>query len=128
MDPVTILVAQLAGPAILAVGLGIFFSKDYYIKVYRSLENETLAVMMGGLTILIAGIALVLNHNLWDSLLAGIVSAIGWLSILKGLMLILFPKTVNTFGDMVANSKFFNSMSILAVLCGGYLSYVAYLA
>jgi hypothetical protein len=128
MNSLTIFLAQLAGPTLLAVGLGIFFSRDYYARVYRDLEKETLAVMMSGLTILIAGIVLVLNHNIWDSLPAGIISAIGWLSILKGIMLLIFPKTVNKMGDMVANGKFFTAMSILTVIGGGYLSYVAYFA
>lgn len=128
MDPVTIFIAKFAGPIILAVGVGVFFSRNYYVKVYRNLEQETLAVLMGGISILAGGIAIVLYHNKWDSLVAGIVSFIGWASIAKGIILISFPKTVDKFGDMVANSKLFPFVGTLATLCGAYLSYVAYLA
>lgn len=128
MDPVTILIAKFVGPVILAVGVGIFFSKNYYTKVYRNLESETLAVLMGGISILIAGIAIVLNHNRWDSFIAGVITFIGWASILKGLLLISAPKTVDMFGDMVADSKLFPFMATFATVVGAYVSYIAYLA
>lgn len=123
----TIFLAQLIGPAVLAVGLGIFFSRSYYNKVYRGLQNETLAVLMGGLTVLIAGIVIVLTHNVWDSLLAGIISLIGWLSILKGLMLIILPRWVDKIGDSVADSKWFPTAAVIYTLVGAYISYAAYL-
>ncbi len=127
MDPMTILIAKFVGPVILAVGVGIFLSRNYYIKVYRNLESETLAVLMGGISILVAGIAIVLNHNMWDSFAAGLVSFLGWMSILKGVLLIVMPKTVDMFGDMVANSKFFSVAAVLATVCGVYVTYIAYL-
>ena len=127
MDPLTIFLAQLIGPAVLAVGLGIFFSRSYYNKIYRHLENETLAVLMGGLTILIAGIVIVLSHNIWDSTLAVIISLVGWLSILKGLMLVILPKWVDKIGDIVADSKWFPGAAVVYTLIGAYVTYVAYL-
>lgn len=126
MDPLTIFIAQLAGPAILAVGLGIFFSPSYYGKVYRNLQNETLGVFMGGLTILVAGIAIIINHNLWDSFAAGAVTFIGWASIAKGLALIIVPNTVDKFGDIMADSKAFPYLAVLAAGVGACISYFAY--
>lgn len=128
MDPTTILIAQFVGPVILAVGIGVFFSRNYYVKIYRNLEQETLAVLMGGISILVAGIAMVMYHNKWDSFTSGLVSFIAWASIVKGIILISFPQMANKFGDMVADSRLFGFVSIFATACGAYLSYIAYLA
>lgn len=128
MDPMTLLLAKFIGPVILAVGAGIFFSKNYYTKVYRNLENETLAVLMSGIITLVAGITIVLNHNVWDSFTACIVTFVGWASILKGFFLIVVPNTVDRIGDMVAEANLFPFMATLAIACGGYVSYIAYLA
>lgn len=128
MDPVTLFIAKFVGPVILAVGVGFFLSKKYYVKVYRNLEQQTLAVLMGGITILVGGIAMVMYHNRWDSFAAGVISFIGWASITKGILLISFPKLVNTFGDMVADSKLFPFIAAFATIGGGYISYIAYLA
>lgn len=128
MDPLTLFLAKLIGPAVLAVGLGIFFSRNYYTKVYRNLGNESMAVLMSGLIILIAGIVMVLYHNTWDNFLSGFISLIGWLAILKGLTFIIFPKTADKMGDMIAGSKWFSLAVILYTIAGAYISYVAYLA
>ncbi len=126
-DSVTISIAQFIGPVLLAVGLGIFFSRNYYTKIYRNLEQETLAVYIGGITTLVAGIAIVLHHNVWTSLLTGIVSAIGWLCVLKGLILIISPKTAEYFGDKVSGAKFFSFLAVVAMALGAYLTYFVYM-
>lgn len=124
----TILIAKFVGPVILAVGLGIFFSRNYYTKVYRNLESETLAVLMGGISILSAGIAIVLNHNVWNTFAAGVISFLGWASILKGLCLLIAPKIADSLGDMVADSKLFPYIATLATVCGAYVTYLGYFA
>ena len=40
----TLFLAKLWGPAILAVGIGVFFSRSYYIKIYRDLEKSVSVV------------------------------------------------------------------------------------
>lgn len=128
MDTLTVSLAQYIGPVMLAVGLGIFFSKNYYEKVYRHLEQETLSVLMSGIIAVVVGIAIVLHHNFWHSLLAGIVSLIGWLSIAKGLLLIIVPKVVDQIGDWMADKKgWFKFAAILYTVIGAYVSYMAYM-
>lgn len=128
METTTIFLAQLIGPTMLAVGLGIFFSRSYYEKVYRHLENETLAVLMGGIAALVIGILMVLNHNVWTSLLASIVTLVGWLSIVKGLLLIIVPKRVDKIGDwMAGKSGWFTFAALLYTLIGAYVTYMVYM-
>lgn len=122
----TILIAQYVGPAILAVGLGIFLSKNYYKQVYRNLESETLAVLMGGLVTLVAGIAIVLNHNDWTNLNAGIITFLGYTCVLKGLALIIMPNTVDAIGNTIADSNLFPFLATLATALGIYITYFAY--
>lgn len=126
MDPTTIFLAKLAGPLILAVGLGIFLSRGHYQKIYRSLGNEPLASLMSGMIAVAAGIALILYHNRWDTLLAGIISLIGWLSIFKGLALIIVPETIDKIGNILVNSNWFRFTAVLYVVAGVYVSYIAY--
>jgi uncharacterized membrane protein len=128
MDPLTIFLAKLIGPTVVALSIGIFFSRKYYEKVYRDLDKETLAVVMGGVTILVAGLAMVIFHNIWDSFFSGLISLTGWLAILKGLMLIICPATVNKIGDKIVGTKVLPSAAVIYFFVGLYISYVAYLA
>ena len=129
MEQTTLFLAQLIGPVMLAVGAGIFFSRDYYMKVYRHLENETLAVFVSGITALVIGIVMVMSHNVWSSLITYIISLVGWLSIAKGLLLIITPKTVSKMGDAFAKSpSMFTFAGLLYTILGVYVSYMAYFA
>lgn len=125
-NSMTILIAQYVGPAIFAVGLGIFLSKNYYTQVYRNLESETLAVLMGGLVTLVAGIAIVLNHNDWTSFNAGLITFLGWACVVKGLALIIMPNTVDAIGNKMADSTLFPFLALTATAVGGYVTYFAY--
>lgn len=129
MDSTTLFLAQLIGPTMLAVGVGIFFSKNYYAKVYRNLENETLAVLMSGIAALVIGIVMVTTHNVWEGFVATVVTLVGWLSIVKGLLLIISPRTVDRIGDRLsANPSLFPIIGTVYAVLGAIISYVAYLA
>lgn len=125
----TIFLAHLIGPTMLAVGLGLFVSRNYYSKVYRHLENETLGVLMTGVAALVIGILMVTNHNVWDSFLTGIISLVGWSSLIKGLLLIVVPRTVDKIGDWASERpEVFSFAGVLYLVLGAYVSYMAFLA
>lgn len=128
MEDTTLFLAQLIGPVMLAVGLGIFLSKKYYMNVYRNLENETLAVLMSGIAALVIGIVVVLNHNVWEGFIPTVVTLVGWLSILKGLMLIVTPGAVNSIGNKLGGTQWFPVIGAVYALLGAFISYVVYLA
>ena len=118
--------AQIWGPILLALGVGVYLSPSYYVKVYRNLENETLAVMMAGIAALAVGIVQVMYHNVWATLPEIVLSLLGWATLLKGLMLLAYPKMANDFGDMVAEGNFFRIAAGVSIVLGGYLTYLAY--
>ncbi len=122
------MLGQIWGPILVALGAGIFISPDCYRKVYRNLENETLAVMLGGLAILAVGIAQTLYHNVWGTLPEIFISLLGWAAILKGLMLLVYPRLAERFGDKVANTNFFKVAAAVCIILGAYVSYLAYLS
>lgn len=126
MEPITVLIAQLFGPVLIAMGAGIFFNRNYYSQVYRDLEKETLAVFVTGIATLVVGIAIVTNHNLWDSFAAGFISLIGWLSIAKGIALLVFPRWIDGIAEWVANSMVFAVAGVAAAAVGAYITWVGY--
>ncbi|MBP6888924.1 MAG: hypothetical protein KBC21_04485 [Candidatus Pacebacteria bacterium] len=128
MDATTLFLAQLIGPSALAVGLGIFFSRNYYLDAYRHLEKETLGVLMSGLLALVVGIVIVRVHNVWDTPLAAVVTFVGWGSIVKGFLLIVVPRYVDRIGEYLAHGTWLSYIGVLYVVVGVYVSYLAYLA
>ena len=124
----TVFLAQMWGPAILAVGLGIFVSRKYYIKIYRDLEKETFALLVFGMAGIAAGIAQVSFHNVWDTMPQIIVSLLGWALIVKAAVFTIAPNVVDKWGDWAADSKLIPVAGAFLLIVGAYLSWFAYLA
>jgi hypothetical protein len=124
---VTILLAQIWGPLILAIGLGVFVSRDYYLKIYRDLDKETLAMLIFAMVAMAVGIIHVRIHNAWGNLSEILISFLGWALLAKGLMFAIAPKFVNRAGDWVAKAKVVPVAGIIMLIIGAYLSWIGYL-
>jgi hypothetical protein len=122
----TTFLAQLWGPVILAVGLGVFISRSYYIKIYRDLEKDVLAVLLFGMVAMTDGIAHILVHNVWGSFTEGVISFLGWASMIKGELFIIAPNIVDKSGDWWVNKKLIWLAGTFSIVGGIYLSWVGY--
>lgn len=124
----TTFLAQLWGPGLVAFGLGFFMSREYYIRVYKDLDKETLAVLVFGMAAIAAGITQVLAHNVWNTLPEIVVSLLGWGLLLKGAVFAVSPKFVDQAGNWWGrNPQMISVAGAVMVLVGAYLSYVGYL-
>ncbi len=122
----TLFLAQLWGSAILAVGIGFFVSRKYYLKTYRDLQKETLAVLLFGLVAISAGIAHIHYHNVWNTLPEAVISFLGWGLLLKGLVFAIAPGLVDKAGDFEADSKLVPVAGALMLVMGVYLCWVGF--
>jgi hypothetical protein len=122
----TFFLAKLWGPAILAVGVGVFVSRNYYIKIYRDLEKDALAVLLFGMVAMTAGVAHVLAHNIWGSFIECLVSFLGWALLTKGVLFVVAPRFVDKAGDYWANKKLIPIAGFLTLIAGVYLVWFSY--
>ncbi|MBU1293060.1 hypothetical protein KJ819_03290 [Patescibacteria group bacterium] len=123
---ITLLLASLWGPALLLIGIGMFISRAYYTRIYRDLEKDTLAVFLIGMVMLVAGIAQVLFHSIWNTLPQIVISLLGWATLVKGAVFIVAPSFVDKAGDRWANMNLIPVAGALMLLIGGYVTWVAY--
>lgn len=124
---ITIFLAKLWGPVILAVGVGIFVSRNYYIKIYRDLEKDTLAVLIFGMVAMPVGIMHIMVHNVWGSFAQGLISFLGWGLLAKGILFLIAPQFVDKAGDYWANKKLVPIAGLLVFVLGIYLVWFGYL-
>ena len=122
----TLFLAQIWGPVMLAIGLGVYTSRDYYIKVYRDLQKETLAVLIFAMAAMAAGIAQILSHNVWGTLPEIIISFVGWGLFIKGAFFAMIPHVVDRLGDWQADSKLIPFAGVAMIILGAYLTWFAY--
>ena len=102
-------IARLMGPILLVIGIGMAFGLMMEGAGYSNLIKEFIAnralIFLTGILALVAGVAIVNVHNVWVQDWRVIITILGWLLVLRGVMLLVFPLTVQVFGDRVAASE-----------------------
>jgi hypothetical protein len=91
---ISILIARFLGPFFIVVALGILFNLKYYQKVMEDFFKNTALLYVGGIIALLLGIFLVMFNNFWVLDWTLIITIIGWLSIVKGICLIVLPQAM----------------------------------
>ena len=96
----SIFLARLLGPALLIVGIGV-----------------------------LAGLAIVLVHNVWTLNWRVLITLLGWINLLRGALTILLPdKSFALGGRMMAGKHMPMTAGVVALLVGLTLSYFGYVA
>ncbi|MFC1655739.1 hypothetical protein ACFL3C_02620 [Patescibacteria group bacterium] len=124
----SILVAKLYGAVCLALGLGLLFNAGYYKKAFGDMLKSKAYVFMGGAFALVVGLLLVMYHNVWEWQWYVIITIIGWIALVKGVLLLVFPKFANMFDSWFKNNSFLMVMGVGSLILGGVLTYFGWFA
>ena len=123
----TVFLAQLWGPVILAIGIGMFVSRSFYLRIYRDIEKGAFAALIFGGAAMAAGIAQIGVHNVWDTPLEILVSLLGWGLLVKGALFLIVPNFADRWGDYAARANVVPVVGVAMLVIGGYLSWLGYM-
>lgn len=88
----TIFLFKSIGLYFLIIGLSILLNKKTYKKLVKELSKDPgLLNFVFGFITLIIGILMVVAHNQWDNFPQILVSLYGWIALIKGATLLIFP-------------------------------------
>src|SRR5262245_39038216 len=103
-DVMTLQLAKAWGVAILAVALIALTAPRRLALAIDDFERLPGLALMAALFALFMGLGLVMLHNLWTDPMAMIVSALGWIVLVKGLLLLAAPSGLLSFAVAAASS------------------------
>lgn len=121
----SILVAKIAALIYLSAGVGALTTKIDYGKVYDDFAKSKGLTYLAGFMALILGMILVQYHNIWVKDWTVLVTILGWLSVIKGVMLIAFPDSMLKFKPVFKNSQFFAFLALALGAIFGYFGFIA---
>ncbi|MHB1949038.1 MAG: hypothetical protein ACYCQI_13100 [Gammaproteobacteria bacterium] len=100
-----------------------------YKVVFTEVSTNPSLILLSGLMSLIVGLLIVVGHNVWVADWRVVITIIGWLSLLKGIVRTVFPDFVarSVIQAMRTNTVYYVSEAIILVL-GIYLTYMGYMA
>lgn len=93
-------------------------------QIIEDIQDEKFTILISFLAIIV-GLLNILFHNVWEANIRLVVTLFGWLALLKGIMLLTFPRTT-TKGITKMNIKFVQAMYLFVFLIGVLLLNEAY--
>jgi hypothetical protein len=131
MSTRTIYLSKLFGLYFILVSLPMVFQKQAVVDMVTKLLHDPSLIFVLGLLTLVAGLAMVLAHNIWcGGVLPVVLTIVGWLALIKGFtFLLLFSADAAGFymGTLHYSQLFYLYMAICLVL-GAYLTYAGFAA
>ena len=120
----------VCGVVLLVFGLSYLINVRFWADSFKSLVNRPALVFPLLLPVLICGLLIVLNHNLWVADWRVLVTITGWAALVKSVVILLFPGTLAWYTNLREQTM------LLLVRAGGlvwggfglYMTYMALLA
>jgi len=126
---ISIRLAQIFGIVFLAIGLGMLFEPKYYHKIYNDFVKNPALIYVTALAITAVGYFIIVKHNVWIMSWEVIITIIGWLALIKGILLLVIPQGfLNMSKGWFKKPEIFSKYAIIVLILGGILSYYGFLA
>ena len=125
----TLFLARLIGLYCIVCGLAEMIHKQATLDAVRALLGDPSTLLWLGMTTVLIGLALVLGHNLWTGgALTVVVTIVGWISLLKGLLLLFLPAQSHEsfFFGALRYQQLFYLYAAIALVLGLYLTYAGF--
>src|SRR4249920_3305016 len=115
MSPLTVFLGKLIGLYCIIVALALMAHKRSTVESVKALIRNPPLLLFLELIALIAGLAMVLGHNIWSGgALAVVVTFIGWLVTMRGAVLLVLSEDVKLklFEALRYEERFFVYMGV----------------
>ncbi|MGP4058317.1 hypothetical protein ACTWP6_26425 [Mycobacterium sp. 4D054] len=119
--------ARVLGPFLVIVDLAAVLRASDMQTLLSDFSANSAWLWMSGAFTLVAGLVVVALHQHWHGAAAIVVSALGWLIVVRALFLLFFPDTFMSLADtMIGARAWWIAACGVAALVGVYLTYVGW--
>jgi len=118
MMETSILIAQITAVVYLSVALGAFLDGDYFHRILDDFYGNAGLTYIGGFMALIVGFLIVHFHNHWVGDWTVLVTLLGWLALIKGVLIIVAPQYVYRLSKGFMTDAVMNISPYITLLLG----------
>ena len=121
------MLAGLIGPTLVAAGASMLLNLGSLPALIGQASGDAALILTTGMFTFVAGLAIVRVHNRWSGGWPVIVTVLGWLFVLGGLLRILFPTQLGpAAAGMAQETWFWVGEAVILLVLGGFLCLKAY--
>jgi predicted MFS family arabinose efflux permease len=116
-------VARCLAIIYLSAGVAALSGRITFSKIIEDFEKSPALTYISGFMAVVIGMILITFHNVWVKNWTTVITIIAWISLIKGIMLIAFPRFISLFKDMYKNNFIWGLVMIILGLAFGYLGF-----
>jgi len=123
----SILIARILSIAYLAFGFGLIFNRAFYKReIPKLVENPTLLIF-GGFLAIVLGYLIIHYHNTWEKNWTTVITVVGWIALIKGITLLMFPESFKIYRNTVFHEDYMFKLLIpITFIVGIALAYFGF--
>ena len=110
---------QIFSLAYLTIGIGILINPDFYKKLFEDFTENAFALYLGGIAALVIGYMILAFHNTWTKDLSVIITIIGWIALIKGILILVRPTIMIALTKAIAKKGNFLKIEAVAIIILG---------
>ena len=123
----SIFIAKLMGPILLVVGISILIDEKSFRAMAKEVLGSRALIYLFGIIDLLLGLVLVTVHNVWVMDWRVIITLIGWISIVRGVVRMLCTSYIMKNGPKLLRKQgLLIGVAIVMLILGAVLSYYGY--
>jgi len=125
--PTSLFIAKLLGPLYAFVGVALFFKRPMFRAILKDFISSPTLIYLAGFMGLLAGLALVLAHNVWVLDWRLVITLVGWIAIMRAVVTMLLPHYIVFAGSRILERpELLLVAAVLNLAIGLTLSYFGY--
>ena len=123
----SIFLAKLIGPFMVVLGLSLVANRLAFRRLTDEFLKSPALIFLTGTMVLPAGLAIVLAHNIWVAGWPVIITILGWMLIVSGVIRIMAPQRATKFAKKIHRMKDYSTaVGALWAVVGAVLCYFGY--
>lgn len=117
----------ITGLVLLFFGLSYLTNARYWARAIKSMLRQPALMFPLVLILLICGLLIIVGHNIWVADWRVIVTIVGWLTVFKGVIVLIFPQVLSVYVTWREQTltKTVRFGGVIWAGLGGYISYMS---
>ncbi len=116
--------AQVISLLYIATGIATFVNKNFLKNMLEDFAKSPALSFVTGFITIVLGMLIVFYHNIWRNDWTVLITLMGWLTLIKGVIVLVFPKYISWFRNLSLNSPVWAIMLLVFGIVFGYFGFV----
>ena len=122
----SIFLAKVFGLYLVIVCAAVFLQREELEVAFQEFEKSRLFAFFSGAMVLLLGLAIVVSHTIWEANWRGVITLLGWLTLMKGVIRLFFLNQAKTLARKLVYSGWYWYIIGLSFIIGCWFTYIGF--